>query len=148
MSQMNAWILEFGNNYKAAVGGRELLHLIDAPVIYSVPHTPHFCNQVVSWQENLLPVMDMSAKLSGNKQVPKFIAVIGYQKKRGEQPIYAGLQLDCPPKQVFVSDEQACKLPESAQIWSEIAISCFEYLGEAIPVINLQSIFDNNSNVQ
>ena len=146
MSKMNAWILDFGNNYKAAVGGRELLHLIDTPVIYAVPHTPSFCNKVVSWQEQLLPVMDIAAKLGGANQSVKFIAVVGYQNQRGKQPEYAGLKLDSPPKQVSISDEHACNLPEAAQFWHEIAISCFEYQGEAIPVINLQVVFKAYSN--
>lgn len=141
MLRMNAWILDLGMGYKAAVGGRELLHLIDVPTIFPVPHTPLYCRSVVFWQERLLPVMDIAARLSGATQNAHFIAVIGYQQKRGDPPQFAALQLASPPSHVAVSDEQACSLPENVRGWDELAISCFEHQGDVLPVLNLNRLF-------
>lgn len=142
MSRMNAWILDFGLSYRAAVGGRELLHLIDVPATFAVPCTPAYCRKVVSWQERLLPVMDIAYRLGGTAQQAQFIAVVGYQQRRGEYPQFGALLLSSPPLQVAVSDEQACKLPENAQGWEELAISCFDYQGDAVPVLDLNRLFN------
>lgn len=146
MSRMNAWILDVGMNGKAAVGGRELLHLIDVPATFSVPCTPSYCRRVVHWQGRMLPVMDITARLGGVEQQAQFIAVVGYQQKRGEYPQFGALLLASPPLQVSVSDEQACNLPENSPGWKELAIACFEYQGDAVPVLNLNRIFNTPPN--
>ena len=147
MSRMNAWILDFGLNHKAAVGARELLHLIDVPVTFKVPCTPSYCHRVVAWQQRLLPVMDITSRLGGTVQDAQFIAVIGYQKKRGEYPQFGALMLMSPPFQVAVGDAQACSLPEQTRGWEDLAISCFDYNGDAVPVLNLNKLFNTPPNL-
>ena len=142
MLRMNAWIMDFGMNYRAAVGVRELLHLIAVPITFSVPCTPLYCHRVVFWQERLLPVFDIASRLGGSAQEGQFIAVVGYQQKRGEYPQFGALQLASPPLQVAVSDEQACNLPQKTLGWDELAISCFDYQGDAVPVLNLTRLFN------
>ena len=141
MSSMNAWILDFGMDFKAALGARELLHLIDVPKTFTVPCTPSYCRKVVSWQGRLLPVMDVAFRLSGVSQPEQFIAVVGYQQKRGEYPQFGAVLMTTPPRHVAVNDKQACELPETMQRWSELIISCFELQGDAVPVLNLNQLF-------
>lgn len=141
MSQANAWLLNFGDSCRAAVGTRELLHLVDAPETFVVPCAPDYCNRVVLWQERLLPVMDMAARLGAASSHAPFLAVVAYQKARGEYPQFAALMLATPPQQLQVSDEQACPLPVQGNAWQELTISCFEHQGEPIPVLNLNLLF-------
>jgi chemotaxis signal transduction protein len=138
---MNAWLLDFGDTCHAAVGTRELLHLVDAPSTFAVPCTPAYCSHIVLWQERLLPVLDIAARLGGLPRTAPFLAVVGYQHQRGEYPQFGALRLAAPPKQLAVSDEQACRLPEGSNAWRDLAISCFEYQGEAVPVLDLCRIF-------
>jgi len=142
MTDMNAWILDFGLGNRAAVGGRELLHLVDVPTTFAVPCTPSYCCRVLSWQGRMLPVMDIASRLGGSSQKSPFIGVIGYQKRSGEYPQFGALLLSSPPLHVTVSDEQACALPEEMQRWNELAISCFDFQGAALPVLNLNFIFN------
>jgi hypothetical protein len=142
MSQMNAWILDLGMGYKAAVGRRELLHLIDQPSVFAVPCTPLSCRHVLFWQGNLLPLMDLAARLNNIELEAPFVAVLGYQQSRGAYPKFAALKLASPPMQCAVEDGQACKLPEMDENWNGLAISCFEYHGNAVPVLNLNRLFD------
>lgn len=141
MSRMNAWLLDFGDTCRAAVGTRELLHLVDTPVTFAVPCTSAYCRRVVLWQERLLPVMDIAARLGALPRKAPFLAVIGYQQQRGEYPQFGALMLSSPPRQVAVSDEQACRLPDESSAWQELAISCFEHQGSPVPVLNLSRIF-------
>jgi chemotaxis signal transduction protein len=143
MSRMNAWLLDFGDACHAAVGTRELLHLIDAPSTFAVPCTPQYCNHVVLWQERLLPVLDIAARLGALPRSAPFLAVVGYQQQRGEYPQFGALMLASPPKQLAVSDEQACRLPDENDGWRELSISCFEHQGVAIPVLDLYRIFNS-----
>lgn len=141
MSHANAWILDFGMGYRAAVGARELLHLVDVPSFFSVPCTPIYCHRVLFWQGKLLPLMDVAARLEAEPQDASFVAVVGYQQQRGEYPQFGALQLASPPVKVAVSDEQACQLPEEARVWDGLAVSCFEFQGSAIPVLNINRLF-------
>jgi len=141
MTRMNAWILDLGIDCKAAVGSRELLHLMAVPTTFSVPCTPAYCHRVVHWQGRLLPVMDIASRLGRTELQAGFIAVVGYQQKRGEYPQFGALQLASPPLQASVGDEQACDLPVNTQGWSKLAIACFDYQGEAVPVLDLNRLF-------
>ncbi len=141
MPSMNAWLLDFGGAFRAAVGTRELLHLIDAPSTFVVPCTPDYCRRVVLWQERLLPVMDIAARLGAQPLASPFLAVIGYQKLRGEYPQFGALALSTPPRQLTVSNEQACKLSGENSHWQEWAISCFEHQGLPVPILDLCRVF-------
>ena len=140
---MNAWVLDFGMGYRAAVGRRELFHLIDVPTSYIVPCTPAYCRRVFFWQGKLLPLMDMSSRMGGTEQNAPYIAVVGYQHKRGEHPQFGAIQMTSPPSQVAVSDEQACAIPDELRGWRELAISCFDLNGDAVPILNLNRIFNS-----
>ncbi|HEU0187135.1 MAG TPA: hypothetical protein VFR06_04495 [Gallionellaceae bacterium] len=142
MSSAKAWLLDFGAVHKAAVGTRELLHLIDAPVTFDVPLAPAYCHQVVMWQERLLPVLDMSMRVGGAAQSGAFLAVVGYQQRRGEFPLFGALRLSAPPRQLSVGDDQACALPETFATWQPWVVSCFEQQGQAIPILNLGRLFE------
>lgn len=146
MSGTKAWLLDLGASNWAAVGARELLHLIDTPLTYEIPYTPAYCRRAVFWQDRLLPVMDVAGRLGYEMQSGPFLAVVGYQLVRGEFPQFGALTLASPPRQVAVSDEQACVLPEEALRWKTLAISCFDHQGNAVPVLNLSKIFDAPAN--
>jgi hypothetical protein len=141
VSRLNAWLLDFGGACQAAVGTRELLHLVDAPVTFAVPRTPGYCRRVVLWQERLLPVMDIAARLGTPPCPAPYLAVIGYQRQRGEYPQFGALMLSTPPRQLAVGDEQACRLPDESSAWRELSISCFEHQGVPVPVLDLCRIF-------
>ena len=86
--------------------------------------------------------MDIASRQGGAAQDAQFIAVVGYQQRRGEYPQFGALVLASPPLQVAVSDEQACSLPEPLRSWEGLAISCFDYHGDAMPVIDLNRLFN------
>ena len=141
MKNLNAWVLDLGLGYKVALGIREILHLIDAPATFTVPCTPPYCSKVVPWQGRMLPVMELASRLDGKSIAGQFIAVVGYQKVRGEYPQFGALLLTSPPTKILVNESNACELPEKMYSWRELVISCFELNGESLPVLNLNRVF-------
>lgn len=141
MSQ--AWLLDFGAGYRAAVGERELVHLLYTPQGYPVPRTPAHARHVLPWQERLLPVFDVVNWLGGKPHATglPIAGVFAYQHKRGEMPQYGALWLAAPPARVSVADQQACDLPEPASAWRALAISCFEHEGAPVPILDLRRLY-------
>lgn len=141
--QPNAWLLDFGQSVRAAVGARILLQIIDNPKLLDVPCTPPYCRSVMSWQGRLLPVMDMAARLHGLPQTPHYLLVVGYQDSPDEPMRYGALLVSAAPVAIAVGDAQSCPLPEQPAGWGRYACSCFEYQGAAIPVLHLGRIFSS-----
>lgn len=137
----NAWLLDFGNGIHAAVGAKVLLHIIDEPKLHTVPCTPSYCHSVVSWQELLLPVMDMASMLDSQPQTPLLVAVAGYQDQAENLTRFCSFLLSSSPRAITVEDTQSCDLPEQPVKWNGYALSCFNYEDEAIPILNLARIF-------
>lgn len=144
MKQSNAWLLDFGEGRKAALGERELLHLITQPELYAVPLTPAHCSQVLFWQEQLLPVWDLSIWLddSPKQRITNLAAVIGYQPHSNRPPSFGALLLAEPPERLLVGDEQFCELPDGLP-WPDIASSCFRHGEQPVPILDLAVMFSS-----
>jgi hypothetical protein len=141
LPRTNAWLLDFGQGLRAAVGTRVLVHLIDNPAVFTLPYTPSYCRQVVFWQGRLLPVMDMAARLGAASQRLRLLAVACYQDQAGKAPRFGALQLSAAPTPIAVTDHAGCPLPEQPTAWNRLALSCFDYRGVPVPILHLGRIF-------
>ena len=63
MAESTAWVLALDQQLRAAVGEREMVHLIEAPTLLEVPRSPFYCRQVLVWNDAVLPAMDLAAWL-------------------------------------------------------------------------------------
>ena len=147
MASSNAWILPLDSSLNVAVGEYEILHLVHFPALFSVPGAPFYCNQVLVWQNQILPAMDLAAWLQGQsqKREQKLIAIAAYTDPDSDATQYAGLLLADIPRQVPVDDSQACDLPSvpSLSAWRRIAISCCNHTERAVPIIDLPTVFSD-----
>ncbi|MCB1780681.1 MAG: chemotaxis protein CheW [Candidatus Competibacteraceae bacterium] len=142
--ESNAWVLALGDQLHAAVGERELIYLIENPILLEVPLSPYYCRQVVLWNGRLLPAMDLSAWLQGQRKNArdwKLAAVVAYQTAPGVTPNYGVLLLAGIPERLRVADTQACYLPKHPDGWRELALSCFRRGEDAIPILDIPHIF-------
>jgi len=142
--ESNAWVLALDDQLRAAVGERELIHLIEKPTLLETPLSPHYCRKVVLWNNRLLPVMDLSAWLQGQPKADndwKLIGVVGYQTAPGATPNYGALRLADIPERLQVTDTQACSLPEHPSGWRELALSCFLRGKDVIPILDAPYLF-------
>lgn len=139
----SAWILALDSRRSAAVGERELVHLIETPTLLEVPCTPAYCRQALVWNDALLPAMDLAAWLQGRpvQRWRTLAGVFAYQTRPGAMPQYGVLLLAGIPARARVADEQACELPKKPGKWRKVAISCFQQGEQPIPILDLPHIF-------
>jgi len=139
-----AWLLDFGRGLQAAVGHHEMWQVLISPVLFEIPCTPTYCSQVLIFQNSILPVLDMSSLLEGQKTIPVTTPVVGiaiYQEDPSHPIRYACLHLTTTPQSIYVDDDQACDLPPHQPYWEPLAISCFSHKGRIIPIIDLAYLF-------
>jgi chemotaxis signal transduction protein len=143
MPESAAWVLALDSQLLAAVGERELVHLVEAPTLLDVPYSPSYCRQVLVWNDIVLPAMDLAAWLRGQPaQRPQTLAgVFAYQTRPGTDPEYGALLVAGIPARTRVADDQACALPEQPGNWPALAISCFKQGDQPIPILDLPHIF-------
>lgn len=144
-----AWILSVTPNLFVAVGEFELVHILpDNPVLFKVPKSPGYCNQVFVWQNKIIPLMDLAARFevegrgSGTNEGYK-VGIVAYRAEKTGVPGYGALFLKSTPRQVEVGDEQGIVFPASFEAWHQYVSSCFktEDTEEAIMILRLNRLF-------
>jgi chemotaxis signal transduction protein len=143
MADASAWLLTLDAELQAAVGARELIHLMQFPAVFEIPDAPLHCRQVLLWQEEIVPVLDVAAWLRGRRAsaVPlSLVGIFAYQATP-ETVAFGALPLLVPPPRRRVSDDQACALPEQPSGWSRIALSCFSDGDRKVPILDLRHLF-------
>ena len=153
-----AWLLNFGNNLKAAIGHHEMWQVLISPQLFDIPCTPLYCNKVLVFQNHILPVCDIAnflnksistAKDNKNNKNNKNNRTVGigiYQSTPTTPIHYAGIYLETMPQSIYVNDEQACDLPKEQADWGQLAISCFIQDEITIPIIDLAYLFSPELN--
>ena len=152
--ESNGWLLKLRGQWHAAVGLRELVHVLPySPRLYVVPQTPPHARHVILWEGRILPVVDLVAYLEAGAEgglrtatnrpsLDHLVGIIAYQTAPGSEVSLAGMLLGKVPERLRVTDEQACALPESPPGWSQVAISCFEHPDYgAVPILDLPRLF-------
>lgn len=146
MEDCHAWMVPLRGDHRAAVGERELVHVLpDPPELFTVLKAPPHCRQVFLWEGHVLPVFDLSLWLGEDLDDGEnaHIGVLRYRPGPDQALRYGGLVIKGTPRQVLVNDSQACDLPSGHQAWRQVANACFDYGGRPVPVLNLPRIFEH-----
>jgi len=152
--ESNGWLLKMRGKWRAAVGLRELVHVLPySPRLYRVPQTPAHARHVIVWEGKIVPVADLAAYLEAGAEpvlrsatdrpsLDHLVGIIAYQAAPGSAISLAGMLLGEVPERIRVTDEQACALPESPSGWYQVSISCFEHPDYgAVPILDLPRLF-------
>ncbi len=144
MAQTTAWLLEIDDNSYIAIAEKAMIHIVLEPKLFHIPHTPQHCHQVILWQHELLPVVDLAVYLQQKpiERSQTFIAIVAYQKTPYNQSIhYGSLSLNSAPARIQVNDNQQCALPIEPKRWQQIAISCIQHQNNIVPIVDLTKVF-------
>jgi len=146
-----AWVLPIANDMNVAVGEFEMIHIISEWLrFYTVPHSPTYCNKILIWQGQLVPVFDINLYIksqysinNNESAVPDFVCIVAYRAEGQTKTIQFGaVSLSALPYKVDVTDELFCGYPDEEQRWASIALSCFQHAEYGpTPIVDLQRIY-------
>ena len=143
MSNAAAWVLNINESLHVSVSQLELVHIINEPYYIKVPGAPDYCNKIIIWNDNILPVVNI-ANLAGNHGSASrynVVAVIIY-RDHDEQVHYGGISLISSPELEYVNNSHVCTLPDLSYLLQETSLSCFTCKkGRKIPIIDSSRLF-------
>ena len=140
MTTTDAWLLECSDSLSIAVSDYEMVEYLDTPVQFEVPGAPEYCPAVLLWQENLIPVMDISVLLGQPPGKLKMrMSVLTYQEKPGASLQQLAVCVNRAPQKIAVDDEQVCELPEeiNTSLLGSVSLSCFSHCDQAGIILDL-----------
>ena len=139
MSTSEAWLLDCGNSLAIAVGDHEMAEYVQERNYHRVPGSPGYCSSVIVWQNNAVPVMDLSALQygEGGELANFFLCVLNYQDTPNAPLQQLALRVVSAPQKIRVDDEHACEIPDNLQssILKQVYLACFNY--DELPVMVL-----------
>lgn len=134
--------MDFGKKRLAAIGERELLHIVYQPRLHRLPQAESHCDRVMAWEGGFLPVWDLAGWFHWKQAASSssLIAVVGYASADTGRVQRGALSIPVPPKRISVRDEDAAALPDHR--WERIANSCFLHEAIRVPTLDLVAMFD------
>jgi chemotaxis signal transduction protein len=145
-----AYLLEYSKNRYVAFPPYAGVELVEDPRVVPVPGMPNFCLGLMAWQGRQLPLLDLSRLLSGSNSVPGkaavgHVLVVAYQSAPDRPLEYGAVNAPFLINIVGVVDSQQCDLPSDVDILARISLSCFEYEGHAVPILDGARLFERRA---
>jgi hypothetical protein len=140
-----ARLLEYKQGSYVAFAPHVTVGLVHQPQLISVPGAPNYALGLIPWDGRYIPLIDLASLLhtfpQGKIPAVDHVLVLAFQRAPGE-PLEHGAV--CAPylvKTVEVTDSRQRALPDDSHLWPLTAISCFEFQGAAVPVLDTALVF-------
>jgi chemotaxis signal transduction protein len=144
-----AYLLEYRQGCFVAFPAHTGVELVDQPEFVVVPGMPYFCLGLMAWQGRRLPLLDLDRLLNGPGVLGRpsigHVLVLAYQCAPGQALKYGALLAPSLIQMIDVIDSQQCPLPTDIPGLPRISLSCFEFEGKAVPVLDTARLFANPS---
>ncbi len=119
--------------------------LIEQPEIAAVPGAARYAHGMITWQGGRIALLDLNALLYGASvapgAVPRYALVAAWQGRAGAPLGYGAIGLHELPQTISVGDDMQCGLPVDSERWPQLALACFEYQGQAVPILDTARLF-------
>ncbi len=144
--QVMARLVKYGHERHIALPLHTTYALIEQPTVWRVPGAAHYAYGIVSWEDKLLPLIDLDVLLhTGSNAVslttPRYALVVAFQRVAFGPLEYGAIGLDELPLTVAVDDEAQCELPADSSLWTQLALSCFRHEEGAVPIVDTARLF-------
>lgn len=144
--QVPARLIEYAHGRRIALPPHTIYGLIEHPSFVEVPGAARYSYGLVSWQNKRLPLLNFDALLHADSAAvqsiaPPYALIVAYQCTAKEPLQYGAIGLTALPQTIAVGDDAQCELPDDSTRWTELALSCFQYEEEAIPIIDTARVF-------
>lgn len=140
MTVSEAWLLQPENSPLIAISDHQIVEYIQAPVVFAVPGAPKYCNSVVLWQSNPVPVMDIGGVLGfPESDGSSLMNLIAFQEQPGQPLQYVAIKVKIAPQKIQVDDALTCELPEEIResVLSKICLSCFSNENRPVVILDI-----------
>ena len=131
MTSSEAWLLECGNSLNIAIGDHEMAEFVQQGNQFKVPGAPEYCQSVIVWQGNIVPVMDLAILHDPANPIIEddfYLSVLNYQTAPNMPIQHLAIRVTGSPRKILVDDAQACQIPQylNASVLGQISLACFE----------------------
>lgn len=109
-----------------------------------VPAAPYYCNSLLRWQQQLLPVLDLASLIRALPAAQigrRYVLVAAYQAREFAPIQHGALMIADLPQMIAVTDADASALPDDSDIWPEISVSCFRHADQPVPILDPALLF-------
>lgn len=143
--QVPARLLEYAAGRFIALPAHVTYGLVEEPTVVGIPGAATYAYGMLAWQGARLPLLDIHTLVDGDTAVelsvaPRYALIVAYQCTAREPLVFAAIGLASLPKTIFIGDDAQCALPGTSQHWLQYSLSCFSYLGQAVPIVSLASL--------
>jgi chemotaxis signal transduction protein len=143
MNKAAAWIMKLNDSSYASISQMELVHIINDPVFIRVPKSPGHCENIIIWNDNVLPVVDLDRFYDApvSKLQHNVVAVIIFRDNNNDLH-HGGIALNSSPVLEYVNNSQSCTIPNHAKPLKDITLACFtSEQGHQVPILDMTKLF-------
>jgi len=143
MSEAAAWIMKVDDSIYASVSQMELVHIINSPETVRVPNAPEHCQNIIVWNDNILPVVDLAVLFSKtNTNTGLDVVAVIIFRDHDNVIQYGGIRLYDSPELETVENGQVCAIPETPEYLQSVSLSCFiNKRGIEVPILDTSKLF-------
>lgn len=146
MSKAAAWIMKANDSSYAAISQMELAHIINDPVFVRVPRSPDHCQNIIIWNDNILPVVDLGKLYDATGSHPRHnvVAVIIFRDVNNDFH-HGGIALSSSPVLEYVNNSQSCTISNQAGSLEDLTLACFtSEQGHQVPILDMTKLFSGD----
>lgn len=144
--QAIARLVEYTDGRYIALPPHTTYALADQPEYDSAPGVAHYAYGLLTWQGARLPLLDLNTLLHGKPGAvlstpPRYALIVAYQRVARGQLEYGAIGMNSLPQTISIGDEAQCALPGDSRLWPQLALSCFQHDGNAVPILDTSLLF-------
>lgn len=144
-----ACLIEYARGRYIALPPHTTYGLIESPEFVRVPGAAGYAYGLLTWQESRVPLLDINALVHGELAAvqniaPRYALIVGYQCIPRGPLEYGAIALAVLPKTIAIGDEAQCELPADSPLWPLLALSCFQYEGNSVAILDSARLFAAN----
>jgi hypothetical protein len=134
-NERHAWLLHLEDGQPLAIARQQVVEYLADVESRRVPDCHPQCSRIVLWRGQVLPLLGAG---KGKRGKHAHVLVIGYVGAGSDDTTYRiALSLFQPPTDVSVRDSEQCEPAAAlADYWRGAIAACFNYQGEAIPIVD------------